>query len=125
MITLIAFLGIMLGNLFFLAGILLIAAQVRVHRIRVRSRGHAAFRIGAVLLVIGLLLWLIDEGDTAFATMEMLVGWVGVLVAGLVWHHEQLQALEEERDWHWQGSLMAWLFLYSAAVILSAGSNLL
>lgn len=120
MFTLIAMIGIVLGSVLMLLGLLLIAPQVRVHKIKVNSPGGWVFVAGALSVHFGqLALWFGDRLPV-LAQVALVMGVLGLLSAALVGHHEQKQALENGAvRWFWQGSLMVRM-LVAAILILPA-----
>ena len=119
MIAAISALGIGLGAILSIIGLLLIAPQVKVHRIEVYSPGSWFYRSGTGLLIIGILALIIDEGMGELAQTGLLMGVTGLSNAVLVGHHEKIQALDNGAEiWDWKKSLMAHMLF--AAICLTS-----
>lgn len=111
-----ALLGVV-GTLLYLAGLVMVAAQVRVHQITVYSRGSWLFRVGALLAAGGALL-----SPDVFALVARLLGLLSIPVAGLVGHHEWLQARDAgATTFPWPRSLAVQIVLIGFGVVHSAG----
>jgi hypothetical protein len=102
---LVAFIGVIGGSVLILPGMLLIAAQVRVHRIMVYSVGSWLFRGGMALVILGLA----ASMGTNFPELRMVgmvAGGTGLLGGVFVWNHERAQVLHDgARRWNWPRSL--------------------
>lgn len=81
-----------LGALIALVGLALIAPQVQVHQIDAISWPAWVFRGGALALLIGQLVGLTSQLDSAIVTVSLIMG-IAILFAGLaIISHERQQA---------------------------------
>jgi hypothetical protein len=107
----------LIGTLLYLVGLVMIAAQVRVHAIRVNSRGSWVFRVGSILAAVGVLL--VPE---PWAVVARLLGLLSLPVAGLVGHHEWLQVRDAgATSFPWTRSLAVQVVLLGFGVVHTAG----
>lgn len=120
---LLGLLFILSGGMLALAGLLMIAPQVRRHEIQVYSWRSWLFRAGMLLTLIGMgLLW----GDyPELATVGLLIGITGVLGGLITWNHERAQALHAGlAPWHWRGSLTLHMLVLGGVVCVAALATL-
>jgi hypothetical protein len=114
-------LGILLGALLLLAGLVMIAAQVRTHQIRVYGAGSWVFRGGAVLSAAGLALLALNGGPAELSTVGLLAGVAGLLGGLFTLNHERAQALHGGADrWAWPRSLTLQLMGSGALLVVLA-----
>jgi hypothetical protein len=117
--SLAALLAMGVGAVLVLAGLVMIAPEVRVHRIRVYSAGSWVFRVGAALTLAGLLLTRIASAPVELVKIGVLIGGAALLGGLFVWNHERAQAPHSEvAHWDWPHSLT--LQMLGAGVILLA-----
>jgi len=86
--TLILLVGIPIG----LIGLVGMGPQVNVHRIRPWSIAAWVFRLGGVLMIIGLLLSISTGLDRALVTVSLIMGTAFVVSCAVIVHHEWVQA---------------------------------
>jgi hypothetical protein len=122
MTALLSLVGIGSGALLVLVGLVMIAAQVRVHQIEVYSIGSWVFRVGAVLSLFGLILMATGDGSGAeLGRVGLLTGVTGFLGGLFVWNHEREQALHEGAEhWDWPRSLTLQLVGLGGSVFIAA-----
>jgi len=119
--ALLSFIGIVLGALLVLMGLLMIAPQVRVHQIKVYSRGSWVYRIGIALSVIGLIVLPLSDGINELAQVGLVTGVAGLMGGIITWNHELHQARNAgDIPWDWPHSLTLQMIVMSAAVIVLA-----
>jgi hypothetical protein len=122
----------MLGALILLVGIpiLLIGLvgmgpQVNVHQIRPWSAAAWIFRIGAALMIVGLLFSLSSELDRALVMVSLIIGTACVISCAVIVHHEWVQAGHVgQPDFKFQfspGLVVLWLGTMLVGVVLIIG----
>ncbi len=121
MLQLVSLLGVGIGVLAILAGLVMIAPQVRVHRIAVWSAGSWVFRAGAILEALGLILLKAGGGPGVLGTVG-LMGGIAALLGGLfVLNHERAQALHGGSGrWQWPRSLTAQMMAAGLVLVVLA-----
>jgi hypothetical protein len=77
--ALLSFSGIIFGAMLVLAGLLMIAPQVRVHQIRIYSVGSWMYRAGIALSLIGLIVLPLSDGLDALAQVGLVTGVAGLM----------------------------------------------
>lgn len=119
--TLILLVGIPIG----LIGLVGMGPQVNVHRIRPWSAAAWVFRVGAVLMIIGLLLSLSIRLDHALVTVSLIMGTAFVVSCSVIVHHEWVQAGhigQPDFKLHFSPLLMAlWLGTMLVGAVLIVG----
>jgi hypothetical protein len=84
--------ALMLGIPITLIGLAGMGPQVNVHRIRPWSFATWVFRLGATLMIIGLLLSLSTGLDRALVMVSLIIGTACVVSCTVIVHHEWAQA---------------------------------
>jgi hypothetical protein len=104
-----------------LAGLLMIAPQVRVHQIRIYSVGSWMYRAGIALSLIGLIVLPLSDGLDALAQVGLVTGVAGLMGGVITWNHELHQARDVgEIPWDWPHSLTLQMMVMGAALIVLA-----
>lgn len=106
MIPSLSLIGIGLGALLVLDALVMIAPQVKKHRIAVYGVGGWVFRVGAALSAVGLVILKVMGGEEALRLIGLWTG-VAALLGGLfTLNHERRQALDGGAErWDWARSL--------------------
>lgn len=86
-----ALIFILSGSLLTLAGLVGVAPQVRVHQIDPQSPMAWLFKAGALALISGQILGLINSPATALVTVTLLMGWAILFITLAVASHERQQ----------------------------------
>ena len=116
-----ALVGIGLGALGVLAGLVMIAPEVRVHQIRVYGAGSWVFRAGALLALIGVILARTSGAPAPLNQVGALAGGAALLGGLFVLNHERAQALHGGADrWDWLRSLTLQMFAAGAILLAAA-----
>lgn len=121
MATFILLIMVGLGSLCTLAGLLLIAPEVRIHQIKVNSRGSALFRAGMLLVAAGIGIGLAYELPGEFAQVGQLMGVAGIMGGVITAGHEWKQAHEQGQPrWDWPRSLTLQMIILGIVVLVVA-----
>ena len=121
MIQLGALIGIGLGAVLVLAGLVMIAPEVRVHQIRVYGPGSWVFRAGVLLALIGSILARLGAAPAPISQVGMLVGGAALLGGLFVWNHERAQAHHAGQPrWDWPRSLTVQMMASGLVLLLLA-----
>ncbi len=123
MSDLLSLIAIGLGSLLVLVGLLMIAPEVRVHQIKVYSRGSWLFRAGMVLLGIGVVVMLGGEHPRELAQVAQLMGVTGIMGGVITAGHEWKQAHEQNLPrWDWPRSLTLQMIVLGVVVLVLASA---
>lgn len=118
---LLSLLGIGLGGMLVLGGLIGIANQVRVHRVRPASAASWVFRAGVGLSIAGLILVILSAGPGEYKTLGTWIGLAAGLGGLFTLNHERAQALDGGADrWDWPRSLTLQMMVSGAVIILLA-----
>lgn len=119
MLALISLLAVGLGSLLTLLGLVFIAPEVRVHQIKVYSRGSWLFRAGMLLVALGVGLG--GGVPQEFAQVGQLMGVAGIMGGIITAGHEWKQAHEHGLPhWDWLRSLTLQMIVLGVLVLLLA-----
>ena len=115
--TLGALAGIGIGAVMVLAGLVMIAPEVKIHQIRVYGAGSWVFRAGALLTLIGLIVARLANAPEQIGQVGLVVGGAALLGGLFVWNHERAQAIHGgQARWDWPRSLTVQMF--AAGIVL-------
>ena len=118
MTALLSLIGIGIGSLLVLAGLLIIAPQVRVHQIKVYSAGSWVFRLGMILSGLTVL-W--NGVPTPFLQVGQLMGVAGLMGGVITAGHEWHQARDNnDTTWNWARSLTLQMVVLGVVVLALA-----
>jgi|SRR5450432_4583717 hypothetical protein len=122
MAALFSLLCIGIGSLLVLVGLLMIAPQVRVHRIKVYSVGSWLFRAGMILTLLRSVAAL-SGGDTPTQVIQVaqLMGVAGIMGGIITAGHEWRQAHDNnDTEWNWWKSLTLQMVVLGVIVLAVA-----
>jgi len=114
-----------------LIGLVGMGPQVNVHRIRPWSVAAWVFRIGSVMMIIGLLLGLAAGLERELIRVSLILGTAFVISCAVVVHHEWVQAGDQaQADFRLQHTpflIVSWLgsIALGAVVIIGLATNLM
>ncbi len=114
-----------------LIGLVGMGPQVNVHRIRPWSAAAWVFRVGSLLMIIGLLLSLASGLERELIRVSLILGTACVISCAVIVHHEWVQAGDQARaDFRLQHSpllIVAWLgsMALGAVVMIGLATNMM
>lgn len=123
--------SLLVGIPILLIGLVGMGAQVNVHRIRPWSVAAWVFRIGSVLMIIGLLVNLASGLERELIQVSLIPGTACVISCAVIVHHEWVQAgdkaLPDFRLQHTPLLIVAWFgtMALGAVVIIALATNLM
>jgi hypothetical protein len=123
--------SLLVGILVTLIGLVGMGPQVNVHRIRPWSVAAWVFRVGGLLMIIGLLLSLTSGLERELIRVSLILGTACVIACAVIVHHEWVQAGEQaQSDFRLQHSpllIALWLgsMALGAVVIIGLATNMM
>jgi hypothetical protein len=121
MATLLSLLCIGIGAVLVLVGLLMIAPQVRVHKIKIYSPGSWLFRAGMILTTLGILVALSGDRLRPLMQVGQLMGVAGLMGGIITAGHEWHQARDNnDVAWDWWHSLTLQMVVMGIFVLVLA-----
>ncbi|MEP7286523.1 MAG: hypothetical protein ABI947_12225 [Chloroflexota bacterium] len=119
MVSLLSIVAIGIGALLVLVGLLMIAPQVRVHKIKIYSAGSWLYRVGMLLVTVGLILLIVTEHSKPLGQIGWIIGVTGIMGGVITAGHEWHQARDAGNvPWDWPRSLTLQLIVIGVVVFI-------
>ena len=110
-----------MGAILILTGLVMIAPEVRFHRIQTGGLGAWFFRAGGLFTILALAMVWVTGGPSDLGKVGVLVGGTCALSGLFVWNHERSQALHNGASrWNWPQSLTFQLVMAGAIILALA-----